>query len=118
MSFFDDNGSTTSITDLPEEILIEIFRYLPTSTLLCGVAQTCSSWNWIVQRESELGRLVKDISLDRNRLHVENSDLGESVAQILTRFLPLQGLELNNFTKKDVEVALQQVMSKTLINLC
>ena len=117
MSLSDDNGSSTSITDLPEEILIEIFRYLPTSTLLCGVSQTCSSWNWIVQRESELGRLVKDISLDRNRLHLENSDLGESVAQILTRFSPLQGLELNNFTKKDAEVTLQQVMSHTLIML-
>lgn len=114
MSKSEENGSI-SITDLPEEILIEIFRYLATSTLICGVSQTCTSWNWIVQRESDLGRLVKDIALDRNRLRFENLDLGDSVSQILTRFSPLQGLELNNFTKKDAEVTLQQVMLHTYI---
>ena len=54
-----DNEELASIACLPEEILVEIFRLLPASDLLCGVASTCWSWNWIVKRESECGRLIK-----------------------------------------------------------
>jgi len=71
------------IFNLPEEILLEIFKYLSTGTLLCGVAQACQSWYWLVRRESELGRIIKNVTIDRNRLGALQTELVETVEEIL-----------------------------------
>ena len=98
-----------SIDALPEEILIQIFCFLPTSSLLCGVAQTCWLWYDIVRRESEFGFLVNEIVIDRNRLGEENSEICVSVSEILSLNSPLTSIELRNLSKNVARTVLESV---------
>ena len=100
-----------SIDILPEEILIEIFRNLPTSSLLCGVAQTCWSWRSIVRRESEFGFLVNDILIDGNRLGEDNSEF--VVSEILTLNSPLHCIEMRNLSKSVARSVLESVKTNS-----
>jgi hypothetical protein len=110
-TMFSDKDNMCSIDFLPEEMLIEIFRYLPTSSLLCGVAQTCWSWRSIVRRESEFGFLVNDILIDGNQLGEDNSEFG--VSEILTLNSPLHCIEMRNLSKSVARSVLESVKTNS-----
>jgi len=90
--------SEVSILNLPEEVLVQIFENLSTPTLLRGVALTCRSWYWIVTRESELGRIVKRLDVDRNLLG-NDSECLETVSEIIGQHFAARIIELENFDK-------------------
>ena len=53
--------SAGELGDLPCEILLEIFRFLPASSLLCSVMLVCRNWYWILRREFDRGQLVQSV---------------------------------------------------------
>ena len=98
------------ILNLPEEILVEIFSHLPTSSLLRGVAQTCRTWYWIVRRESESGRILKSLDIDRNWLGPDAPDVVETFSEILSCYGSAQSFRFRNFDRKTLTSVVDDVL--------
>ena len=104
------NDVISPILNLPEEILVEIFSHLPTSTLLRGVAQTCRTWYWIVRRESESGRILKSLDIDRNWLGPDAPDVVETFSEILSCYGSAQSFRFRNFDRKTLTSVVDDVL--------
>ena len=55
---------SNNMDSLPPEILLHIFRFLPTRSLLLSATPTCSRWRQLIGCEVANGRLANEVELD------------------------------------------------------
>lgn len=92
----DENPSF--LISLPEEIILYISTYLPTSDLFQGLSCTCWYLNNLISSASSFGNVANFIYLTNNVFKNLNDEEQKSlVNHILSSCTPLKGIEFDGF---------------------